>query len=161
MRPCTSSAGFRDWSMKRTPRDLAYGERYAAGMGPDTFVGFSADHLLAGVCVSVFLFKRTSTFAGIQFGPFWDWLQRRSTFHPQACHLPYGPSQPNLSAEGSVGECLSDSAIIDTRAHAGSSVGDRYTSVREQHTRSCSFTLAFGSVSSSLQSFGVYRFISD
>ena len=54
--------------MKETTSDLAYGERYVTGRGldPNTFVGSSATTILAGVCVSIFLFKRMSAFAGIR-----------------------------------------------------------------------------------------------
>ena len=72
MRPCTVAAGFKDRSMMETTRDLAYGERYAAGRGldPNTFVGSSVDTILAGICVGIFQFKRTSAFGGIGLARF-------------------------------------------------------------------------------------------
>jgi hypothetical protein len=72
-------------------------------------------------------------------GPVWDRCQHRSLFHPQACQISYGPTQPSLSVAGSVGECLTDTATDGTHTHAQACVGDRGTSrdasVREQHAR--------------------------
>jgi hypothetical protein len=74
-------------------------------------------------------------------GPVLDRCQHRSFYHPQACQISYGPTQPSLSVAGSVGECLTDIATDDThvRAQAQACVGDRCTGrdayAREQHAR--------------------------
>ena len=92
-----------------------------------------------------FWFKQTSTFAGIRLDRFWIGFSVDRVSIPRHVSFLTDPRDGIGRQQDPWGGCLSDIATIDTRTHAGSCVGDRYTSVREQHTRSCSFNLAFGS----------------